>query len=137
MLDRIRDLGFTLVVDDFGTGYSSLIYLKNLPVGKLKIDQAFVRRMVIDSSDAAIIRAIIAMARSLNLDIIAEGIETELQHNFLRDEGCRTGQGYLFSPPLVAEDFGWLITHRIAVTAGRKPVNTGRDQSTRRRGQMS
>ncbi len=122
LLRRIEALGFTLSVDDFGTGYSSLIYLRDLPVTKLKIDQTFVRRMVVDSSDASIVRAILAMARSLKLDVVAEGIETTMQRDFLCAEGCRIGQGYLFSLPLVAEDFGWLLEQNASLPL-RRMVN--------------
>lgn len=111
-LERLKRLGFTLVVDDFGAGYSSLRYLKQFPVDKLKIDQTFIRRMVVGSSDASIVRAIIAMAKSLGLAVVAEGIETTTQSDFLRNEGCRVGQGYLYSRPLPAEAFAALLQSR-------------------------
>jgi diguanylate cyclase (GGDEF)-like protein/PAS domain S-box-containing protein len=113
LLKSLKTLGFTLAIDDFGTGHSSFRYLRDFPVDKVKIDQTFVRQMVIDSSDASIIRAIIALARSLDLKVVAEGIETTVQRNFLREEGCEIGQGYLFSLPLTAEDFGYLIERDI------------------------
>ncbi|MDB5506369.1 MAG: hypothetical protein JWR75_1007 [Devosia sp.] len=113
ILIALKSLGFTLAVDDFGTGHSSFRYLRDFPIDTVKIDQTFVRQMVIDSSDASIIRAIIALAKSLNLEVVAEGIETVVQSDFLRDEGCKTGQGYLFSLPLTAEDFGYLIAWNI------------------------
>jgi diguanylate cyclase (GGDEF)-like protein/PAS domain S-box-containing protein len=109
VLGALKSMGFTLAVDDFGTGYSSFRHLRDFPVDKLKIDQTFVRQMVVDSSDASIIRAIIALGASLQIDVVAEGIETIAQRNFLRDEGCKVGQGYLFSLPLAAEDFGYLL----------------------------
>ena len=115
VLATMKSMGFTLAVDDFGTGHSSFRYLRDFPVDKVKIDQTFVRQMVVDSSDASIIRAIIALARSLNLEVVAEGIETHVQRGFLRDEGCRTGQGYLFSLPLTAEDFGFLLERGITL----------------------
>ena len=108
-LVELKLLGFALVIDDFGAGHSSFQYLRNFPIDKLKIDQMFVRQLVIDSSDALIIRAIASLARSLRLGLVAEGIETLEQRNFLRDQGCETGQGYFFSLPLAAEDFAWML----------------------------
>jgi diguanylate cyclase (GGDEF)-like protein/PAS domain S-box-containing protein len=118
VLNALRELGFQLAVDDFGTGYSSFRYLQTLPVSTVKIDQTFVRHMVIDSSDASIVRAIAAVAKSLRLDVVAEGIETPLQRDFLRDEGCCVGQGYLFSLPLAAEDFRWLLQSKATLPLG-------------------
>jgi EAL domain-containing protein (putative c-di-GMP-specific phosphodiesterase class I) len=112
-LIQLKRMGFSLAVDDFGTGHASFQYLRDFPVDKVKIDQTFVRKMVVDSSDASIIRAIIALARSMQLSVIAEGIETSVQHAFLRDEGCKVGQGYLFSLPLDAEDFAYLLAQRV------------------------
>jgi len=109
VLQTLKARGFRLAVDDFGTGYSSFRYLQTLPVSVVKIDQTFVRQMVIDSSDASIVRAITAVARGLGLEVVAEGIETASQRDFLRVEGCNIGQGYLFSLPLTAEDFRWLL----------------------------
>lgn len=106
---ELKLLGFELVVDDFGAGHSSFHYLRNFPIDKLKIDQMFVRQLVADSNDALIIRAIGSLAHSLNLGLVAEGIETREQRDFLRDQGCATGQGYFFSLPLTAEDFGWML----------------------------
>jgi PAS domain S-box-containing protein/diguanylate cyclase (GGDEF)-like protein len=112
VLAELKSLGFKLVIDDFGAGHSSFQYLRNLPIDKLKIDQVFVRRLVAGSSDALIIRAIILLAQSLRIGLIAEGIETAEQCSFLRDQGCRTGQGYFFSVPLTAEDFAWMIKQK-------------------------
>ena len=97
-------------LDDFGTGYSSLQYLKKLPLSQLKIDQSFVREITSDSSDRTIILTIIAMARALNLDIIAEGVETDAQLAFLRNYGCDHYQGYYFSKPLPIDDFEIMLT---------------------------
>jgi EAL domain-containing protein (putative c-di-GMP-specific phosphodiesterase class I) len=100
---RLRDLGIKIAIDDFGTGYSSLSYLKNWRVDALKIDRSFVRDLVTDSSDLAIVSAIIAIAKHLHIQVIAEGIEGYQQAEILRKLGCSVGQGYLFAPPMPAE----------------------------------
>jgi diguanylate cyclase (GGDEF)-like protein len=99
-LYRLKDMGIYLSIDDFGTGYSSMTYLKRFPVAKLKIDQSFIRDIPDDSEDVAITAATIQMAHGLRLKVVAEGIETRAQAEFLREHGCDLGQGYLFSRPL-------------------------------------
>jgi EAL domain-containing protein (putative c-di-GMP-specific phosphodiesterase class I) len=103
-MERLRDLGIKIAIDDFGTGYSSLSYLKNWRVDALKIDRSFVRDLVTDSSDLAIVSAIIAIARHLRIQVIAEGIEGYQQAEILRKLGCTVGQGFLFARPMPAEE---------------------------------
>ena len=102
-LQRLGEMGIELSIDDFGTGYSSLSYLKKLPIHKLKLDQSFVRDLPMDHDNAAIAKAVIALGQALNLKVVAEGVETEAQAEFLRESGCNEAQGYLYSKPRLPE----------------------------------
>ncbi len=111
VLNELRDLGIHISIDDFGTGYSSLAHLKRFSVNTLKIDKSFVRDVDVNTTDAAIATAIIAMGNSLNLKVIAEGVENEGQFAFLRENKCDEMQGYLFSKPVPASEATELLRH--------------------------
>jgi EAL domain-containing protein (putative c-di-GMP-specific phosphodiesterase class I) len=115
LLHAIKALGVHLSIDDFGTGYSSLAYLKRFPIDEVKIDQSFVRDIPDDSSDMEIASAIIGMAHGLNLKVMAEGVETEAQRNFLAERGCHAYQGFLFSKAVTADAFEQLFS-RLGLT---------------------
>ena len=106
-LHRLRELGLRLAIDDFGTGYSSLLRLKRLPVQKLKIDQGFVAGLPSDEDDMAIVRVIIALARSMGMQIQAEGIEHAEQSQCLLEQQCDLGQGYWYGRPVPAQQVRW------------------------------
>ncbi|HHI9455620.1 TPA: EAL domain-containing protein [Legionella anisa] len=110
---ELKDMGTKLVIDDFGTGYSSLSYLKQFPVDKLKIDRSFISELVNRENDAAITKAIINLGHSLNLEVLAEGVETELQRDFIMQHGCDYAQGYYFAMPQKAEELKDFIIHHI------------------------
>lgn len=109
ILRGLKALGVHISIDDFGTGYSSLSYLRRFPIDVLKIDQSFVRELTTDADDAAIVRAVVTLAHSLRLQVIAEGVENEAQLDFLRAEGCDLMQGYYYSPPVEAQRFEHLL----------------------------
>jgi EAL domain-containing protein (putative c-di-GMP-specific phosphodiesterase class I) len=108
-LHQLHAMGIAVAMDDFGTGYSSLSYLRSFPFDKIKIDQSFVRDIVADQESMSIVRAVIALARSLRIKTTAEGVETIEQLDMLREEGCTEGQGYIFSPPKLASELQLLI----------------------------
>ncbi len=108
-MNALKRIGVSFSLDDFGTGYSSLQYLKRLPIDQLKIDQIFVHNIATDISDKVIVRTIVVMAQSLNIKVIAEGVETEEQQQLLLDSGCTQYQGYLFGKPMPIEQFEELL----------------------------
>ena len=110
LLGQLRDAGLAVAIDDFGTGYSSLAYLKSLPLDYLKIDSGIVRDITGSGRDRVIVRAIIDMARSLELNVIAEGVETEIQLAALARAGCTSYQGFLRSPPVTSEVLAELVS---------------------------
>jgi EAL domain-containing protein (putative c-di-GMP-specific phosphodiesterase class I) len=122
VVEQIRAMGISISIDDFGTGYSSLLHLKRLPYDTLKIDREFVKDVTINAHDASMVRAIIAMAASLDLVVVAEGVETEEQREFLNELGCDEIQGYLVSKPISAAVFETTILRQ------SKMLERSRDQ---------
>ena len=109
ILNQLTAMGLQTSIDDFGTGYSSLGSLTKFPINTIKIDRAFIKDIMINTNAKAIVKAIIAMAHTLNMEVIAEGVETEDQLAFLQSQKCDKLQGYLFSPPVPEEDFRKLL----------------------------
>ena len=114
-MKELQAMGIKLSIDDFGTGYSSLAALKSFPISRLKIDQSFIRDLPDNENDKAIATAVISLGRTLNLRVIAEGVETEAQRIFLRDNGCDEMQGYLFSEPAAVSDIAQLLGRQPAI----------------------
>jgi EAL domain-containing protein (putative c-di-GMP-specific phosphodiesterase class I) len=108
-MNELKLMGVRFSLDDFGTGHSSLLYLKRLPLDQIKIDQSFVRDISTDLNDAVIVKAIISMSDAMGLNVIAEGVETVAQRDFLDAHGCHVFQGYLFSRPMPLSDFEALL----------------------------
>ena len=121
VLHQLRDQGFSVAIDDFGTGYSSLTHLKHFPIDTLKIDISFIADLETDPGDAAITEAIIGLARGLGLRVVAEGVGTKAQLEFLQKRGCHCYQGYWMSKPLPQEDFTKFTSeHNAAKRPARK-----------------
>ncbi len=114
-MQQLKEMGIHLSIDDFGTGYSSLSYLKTFPIHTLKIDQSFTRNIYADPKDASLVETIIAMAHNLDLKVIAEGVETEEQLQFLQQKQCNEAQGYYFSRPISAEELGVFLQERLVI----------------------
>jgi len=117
LIDELKELGVRIAMDDFGTGYSSLAHLKRFPIDSLKIDRSFISDLPGDSGNVAITDAIIAMARTLHLTVIAEGVETRPQFDFLRRLGCDEVQGYYFSPPVPYDEATTLLRESASTAA--------------------
>lgn len=124
-MNELQSLGVRIAIDDFGTGYSSLVYLKNLPVNTLKIDRYFIHNVAHDHQKSAITKALIEMAHNMNMRVVAEGVETEAELSFLRENSCDAMQGFLFSRSLPAEDFENFLWNNKQLSGLRKGVGNG------------
>jgi len=122
LLLTLKEFGFALAIDDFGTGYSSLSYLTRFPLDTLKIDRSFVNDIGVDDDDAAIVRAIIGLGHDLGLKIVAEGVSSAVQLDFLRAEGCDSVQGFLMSPAVHADAFADLMRESARGTVEPEPA---------------
>ena len=130
---KLHEMGVKLAFDDFGTGYASLNYLTRFPVSHIKIDRSFIAKITDNADDAAIVRSLIAMARNLGLEIIAEGVETEAQAAFLLNERCQEAQGFLYAKPLPAREFeAYLKTKRLALQVDTVDKRLNRNRVPRR-----
>lgn len=109
MLQRLHDSGILVTLDDFGTGFASLTHLKQFPVGHIKVDQSFVRNVVADEGDAAIVAGVISLGRSLGMQVTAEGVETAGQAERLSAMGCNYAQGYLYAKPMAGSRVPWFL----------------------------
>jgi len=127
VLSELIQMGVKLAIDDFGTGYSSLSYLKHFRANRLKIDRSFVRDLPANNDDAAIIAAVIGMAKALHLKVVAEGVENELQMSFLKSHGCDEFQGYHFSRPLSTEEMTELLAARGLTEGSGQPARPDRE----------
>jgi EAL domain-containing protein (putative c-di-GMP-specific phosphodiesterase class I) len=123
-LQALRDRDITLALDDFGTGYSSLSYLRRFPINTLKIDQSFVQNVLSDPGDAAITKTIIALAQNLQLNITAEGVETQEQFEYIKAQGCDEIQGYYFSRPILADHLADLLQNGANLSKQSTVVNS-------------
>jgi EAL domain-containing protein (putative c-di-GMP-specific phosphodiesterase class I) len=117
ILSELKKIGVRLAIDDFGVGYSSLAQIKNFPIDTLKVDRSFIRDLPDNSEDCAITQAIIAMAKTLSLTVVAEGVETQAQEDFLRGIACDETQGFYFSRPVASDQFAALLRSNAAATA--------------------